>query len=59
MIDQRETDANFENILKHEITSQMTKFHTKGIVMVLVGLLLNVPWIAALILLQSNLEYKQ
>lgn len=49
----------FEDILKREISLQMVKFHTKGVLMVVVGLVLNVPWIAALILLKSDVEYKQ
>jgi hypothetical protein len=49
----------FEDILKREISLQMVKFHSKGVLMVVVGLALNAPWIAALILLKSNFEYKQ
>ena len=50
---------SFDDILKREISLQMIKFHTKGVLMVVVGLALNTPWIAALILLKSDVEYKQ
>ena len=45
--------------MKREISLQMVKFHIKGVLMVVVGLMLNAPWIAALILLKSDVEYKQ